>query len=85
MPFDHRQIERQRHLARQFSLAGTGLTLDQQRPFERHRGIDCNGQIVGRHIALGSFEFHESFPQPPRDTSPEPSGLEKLPQPAVLR
>ena len=37
-------------------LAGAGLAFDQQRPFERDRGVDRDLQIRCRDIALGALE-----------------------------
>jgi hypothetical protein len=54
VPLDQRQAERLGDLAGQFGLAGAGLALDQQRPLQRDRGIDRDGQVVGRHIGVGA-------------------------------
>ena len=49
------------HLTRQFSFAGAGFALDQQRALQRDRCIDRDGQIISCDIGIGSGEFHLYF------------------------
>jgi hypothetical protein len=58
VPFDQGKAERGGHLPGEFGLAGSGLSLHQKRPFEGHRRVDGNGQVVGRDIRLGTGKFH---------------------------
>src|SRR5207244_3363136 len=36
-----------------------GLAFHQQRALERNGGIDCDLEIVGRHIGTGAFKSHD--------------------------
>ncbi len=56
VPAVQRLAERGGNLLRKLRLAGAGLALDQQRARERHRRVDRHHQVVGRDVALGSFE-----------------------------
>ncbi|MPM49714.1 hypothetical protein SDC9_96445 [bioreactor metagenome] len=51
-----------RHLFRQLGLAGAGLALHQQGPFERHGGIDRDDQVFGGDVAVGRLETHGRTP-----------------------
>ena len=56
MPGDQLLIERLGDLVGQDGLAGARLALDQQRPFERDRGVDGDLQILRRDIGVGALE-----------------------------
>ena len=62
MPSDDVLAERLGDLVGENGLAGAGLALDQERPFERDGGIDGDAQILGRDIALGAFETSHDIP-----------------------
>ena len=61
VPLDQRRIDRLGDFIGQHGLAGAGLALDEQRAAQRHRGVDRDLQIVGRDIALGTFEAHHGL------------------------
>ena len=58
MPLDDGDAERLGHLQRQRRLAGAGLALDEQGAGKGDRRVDGNLEIVRRHVAPGSIEFH---------------------------
>ena len=58
MPLDDGDAERLGHLQRQRRLAGAGLALDEQGAGEGDRRVDGNLEVVRRHVAPGSIEFH---------------------------
>jgi hypothetical protein len=58
VPLQQRHAQRFGDLLGQHGLAGTGLTLDQQRALERDGGIDRQHQVLGGDVVLGALEFH---------------------------
>jgi len=67
VPLYQRRADRLGDLERQYGLAGAGFSFDQERPFQRDRGVDRDLEIVGRHIGLGAFKTHAipRFSRPP--------------------
>ena len=56
VPGEQRPIQRPRHLLGETGLAGAGLALDEQRPFEGDGGVDRHHEVVGRDIGVGAGE-----------------------------
>ncbi len=56
VPGDQRRAQRGGDLIGQNRLAGARLALDQQRPLQRHGGVDGDLQIVGGDVAGGPLE-----------------------------
>ena len=61
VPLNQTLAEAERHLLGEHGLAGTRLTLDQQRARQSHRSVYCHAQIISRDVALSSLEFHHLF------------------------
>jgi hypothetical protein len=56
IPFDQRRVDGLRDLVSEYGLAGSRLSLDQQRTPLGDRSIDCDLEILGRDIAAGALE-----------------------------
>jgi hypothetical protein len=62
VPLHQRPAKRPRNLLGEHRLSGAGLSLDQQRPRQRHRGVDRKHQIGRRDVGVGALEPHRHFP-----------------------
>ena len=58
MPLQQRHVQCLRDLFGQHGFAGTGLTLDQQRPLQGDCGVDGKHQVLGRDVIFGAVKFH---------------------------
>ena len=58
MPGQQRQIQGFGDLLGQQGFTGARLTLDQQRSFERDRGINRHLQIIGGNVFVGTLKLH---------------------------
>jgi len=56
VPGDQRRVQRLGQLVGEDRLACPGLALDQQRPLQRHCGVDRDLQVLGGDIVRGALE-----------------------------
>ena len=61
IPGEQRQAQGLGHLFCQQGLAGTRLTLDQQRALEGDRCVNGHFQVVGGHILVSTLKLHETL------------------------
>jgi hypothetical protein len=62
VPLHQRPSESARDLFGKHRLSGAGLSLDQERPRQRHRGVDGEHQIGRCDVGVGTLEPHRHFP-----------------------
>ena len=60
MPLDQLFAQTRGHLLCQHGFTRAGLTLNQQGPLERYRGVNRHPQIVCRDVPLCTFKLHIS-------------------------
>ena len=61
VPFNQRIAECLGDFLREHRLARAWLTLDQQRAFQRHRGIHRNLQLSGCDVSFSAFELRHAL------------------------
>ena len=60
VPLDQLFAQTRGYLLRQHGFSRTGLTLNQQGPLKRYRGVNRHPQIVRRDVPLCTFKLHNS-------------------------